>query len=90
MQESNVLLLCIVIAIFVILIIFSIVKCINIYRKPLLTDVVLYQGTTCSCRKINCINHGNCTACIEKHRSKNKPTYCERLKAKIDKKTMVL
>lgn len=61
-------------------------KCISAYREPDLTDVVLYHGTTCPCHKTNCIYHGNCNACIEKHRSKNKPTRCERLKAKIDKK----
>ncbi|MBS7341340.1 MAG: hypothetical protein KIH00_14030, partial [Lachnospiraceae bacterium] len=46
-----------------------------------------YNSTRDSpCRKTNCIYHGNCTACIEKHRSKNKPTRCERLKAKLTKK----
>lgn len=75
----------IAISISVIFTILSIVKCINIYREPALKDIVLYQGTACPCRKTNCINHGNCTACIEKHRSKNRPTRCERLKNKIDK-----
>ena len=76
----------IVVSISVALTVFGIVKCISAYRERTLTDVVLYQGTTCPCRKTNCIYHGNCTACIEKHRSKNKPTRCERLKAKIDNK----
>ena len=76
----------ITISISVILTVFGIVKCISAYREPDLTDVILYQGTTCPCRKTNCIYHGNCTACIEKHRSKNKPTRCERLKAKLTKK----
>lgn len=60
----------IVASISVFLTIFGIIKCINIYRQPVLTDIVLYQGDTCPCRKTNCIYHGNCAACIEKHHKK--------------------
>lgn len=74
-----------VVSISVFLTIFGIVKCINTCRIPLLTDIVLYQGSTCPCRKTKCENHGNCVACIEKHRNRNKPTRCERLKAKTDR-----
>lgn len=55
-----------------------------------LVDIVLYDPESCPCKRTECINHGNCTACMAKHHDRSKPTKCERLKAKQEKLHMKL
>lgn len=34
----------------------------------------------CNCKKVNCLRHGNCSQCIEVHKTKKYEPYCKREK----------
>ena len=44
------------------------------------------QTIDCPCKREKCKRHGNCAACREHHKERNKLPACERLEKKIERK----